>query len=339
MGDKVRKIVFDLVVDKITISQFQKLIQDVTTFPVRSFMLPFLHTQIPLLRDIVAKQAALAGCSPLAYLTDQEAVILGQEDPSSPPTDKMMEHQAQARKRKSSSVSDTGCSAQKKSPQQVSPPLFPSAPGGRSQNIVYPHTWNPEAGKLGIISGISYGPTTASQEGRSTEEEWKNVQVMLTCILGMVEKTQRAITILQQRQTTPPSVTNTEEIVEAVKDNASAAIIELKNAAMNEIKMAGGGSTEHSGEVCLNCGRAASDTCSGCNQARYCGAFCQQRDWDVGGHQQVCGGEERGERNEGDREISNAESPEDKSSNRKIDILIHLYSMFISSCILCISVT
>jgi len=41
-------------------------------------------------------------------------------------------------------------------------------------------------------------------------------------------------------------------------------------------------------KVCLNCGRPATETCSGCNLARYCGATCQHRDWEVGGHQVVC---------------------------------------------------
>jgi len=30
---------------------------------------------------------------------------------------------------------------------------------------------------------------------------------------------------------------------------------------------------------CWNCGRRASETCSGCNKARYCGEFCQHKDW------------------------------------------------------------
>lgn len=32
-----------------------------------------------------------------------------------------------------------------------------------------------------------------------SEEEWRNIHVMLNCILSMVEKTKRALTILQQR--------------------------------------------------------------------------------------------------------------------------------------------
>uniref|UniRef100_A0A2K5PJY7 MYND-type domain-containing protein n=1 Tax=Cebus imitator TaxID=2715852 RepID=A0A2K5PJY7_CEBIM len=40
-------------------------------------------------------------------------------------------------------------------------------------------------------------------------------------------------------------------------------------------------------ESCWNCGRKASETCSGCNAARYCGSFCQHSDWEK--HHHVCG--------------------------------------------------
>lgn len=37
--------------------------------------------------------------------------------------------------------------------------------------------------------------------------------------------------------------------------------------------------------TCWNCGRKANETCSGCNLARYCGSFCQHKDWEQ--HHQV----------------------------------------------------
>lgn len=40
-------------------------------------------------------------------------------------------------------------------------------------------------------------------------------------------------------------------------------------------------------QACWNCGRKANETCSGCNLARYCGSFCQHRDWEQ--HHQACG--------------------------------------------------
>ncbi|XP_018615721.1 protein CBFA2T2-like isoform X1 [Scleropages formosus] len=43
---------------------------------------------------------------------------------------------------------------------------------------------------------------------------------------------------------------------------------------------------EDSSESCWNCGRKASETCSGCNAARYCGSFCQHKDWEK--HHLIC---------------------------------------------------
>lgn len=43
---------------------------------------------------------------------------------------------------------------------------------------------------------------------------------------------------------------------------------------------------EDSSECCWNCGRKASETCSGCNAARYCGSFCQHKDWER--HHLIC---------------------------------------------------
>lgn len=39
-------------------------------------------------------------------------------------------------------------------------------------------------------------------------------------------------------------------------------------------------------QCCWNCGRKASETCSGCNAARYCGSFCQHKDWER--HHLIC---------------------------------------------------
>ncbi|XP_035380179.1 protein CBFA2T2 isoform X1 [Electrophorus electricus] len=43
---------------------------------------------------------------------------------------------------------------------------------------------------------------------------------------------------------------------------------------------------EDSSECCWNCGRKASETCSGCSVARYCGSFCQHKDWER--HHLIC---------------------------------------------------
>ena len=61
---------------------------------------------------------------------------------------------------------------------------------------------------------------------------------MLNCISGMVEKTQSAISILQQRQAEVANVMGAEELVAEVQAKAIAAISEVKQAALEEIEKA-----------------------------------------------------------------------------------------------------
>jgi len=130
--------------------------------------------------------------------------------------------------------------------------------------------------------------------GIGQEEEWKNIKVMLDCICGMVEKTQSAINILQQRQIEPSNIRDTEELVTEVQNKASIAITEVKVAALEEIKQAESimkqkvSDTVNNSkeECCWNCGRPARETCSGCSLAKYCGPFCQHKDWEE--HARLC---------------------------------------------------
>ncbi|KAH8347798.1 hypothetical protein KR084_001082 [Drosophila pseudotakahashii] len=182
--------------------------------------------------------------------------------------------------------------------------------------------------------------------GAGGEEEWKNIHTMLNCISAMVDKTKRAITILQQRgiepqlpnsgqEVTPAAMAElrrqTEEKVAEFKRNAEDAVTQVKRQAVIEIQRAVVAAETRAAEImtqerlrmekffmemsrhssgerdldnkspsmasaqngsnlqqqCWNCGRKATETCSGCNMARYCSASCQYRDWDS--HHQVCG--------------------------------------------------
>lgn len=70
------------------------------------------------------------------------------------------------------------------------------------------------------------------------EEEWKNIHTMLNCISAMVDKTKRAITILQQRGVDPISEASstavmdirrqTEEKVSEFKRNAEEAVNQVR---------------------------------------------------------------------------------------------------------------
>ena len=71
---------------------------------------------------------------------------------------------------------------------------------------------------------------------------------MLNCISGMVEKTQRAISILQQRQAEAANVRSAEELVADIQAKASLAILEVKQSAVEEIKQLRQKATEKQGK-------------------------------------------------------------------------------------------
>ncbi|AWP01455.1 putative protein CBFA2T3-like [Scophthalmus maximus] len=212
---------------------------------------------------------------------------------------------------------------------------------------------------------------------REWAEEWKHLDNLLNCIMDMVEKTRRSLTVLRRCQEAdreemnhwirrysdveemkkggsngqhclppplpPPthhhnSSSNTASskihrdflhrppsgyLPEEIWRKAEEAVNEVKRQAMSELQKAVSDAErkahemisaerskmeralaeakrqasedaltvinqqEDSSESCWNCGRKASETCSGCNTARYCGSFCQHKDWEK--HHHVCG--------------------------------------------------
>uniref|UniRef100_A0A8C1C7M1 CBFA2/RUNX1 partner transcriptional co-repressor 3 n=1 Tax=Cyprinus carpio carpio TaxID=630221 RepID=A0A8C1C7M1_CYPCA len=214
---------------------------------------------------------------------------------------------------------------------------------------------------------------------REWAEEWKHLDNLLNCIMDMVEKTRRSLTVLRRcqeadreemnhwirrysdvedmkkggssTQRPPPlpphhnsSSSNTPNssdtqpleihrdflhrppsgyLPEEIWRKAEEAVNEVKRQAMSELQKAVSDAErkahemisaerskmeralaeakrqasedaltvinqqEDSSESCWNCGRKASETCSGCNTARYCGSFCQHKDWEK--HHHVCG--------------------------------------------------
>ncbi|CRK87132.1 CLUMA_CG000941, isoform A [Clunio marinus] len=183
------------------------------------------------------------------------------------------------------------------------------------------------------VSGGAVGQVNGSGSGATSgDEEWRNIHTMLSCISGMVEKTKRAISILQHRGGDGGTVTHqdstlisdikrqTEEKIAEFRRNAEDAVNQVKRQAVLEIQRAVSaaetraiemiaqerikmekiyGEINRSGDgidgehqttgsnACWNCGRKANETCSGCNLARYCGSFCQHKDWEQ--HHQACG--------------------------------------------------
>jgi len=302
-GDTVRRLVCRLLTDGLAIPDFQRQLQEVTSFPVRPFVLPFLQSNIPLLRERIEKLANAVGMSPSEFLTKHQSVLQDCDDQESfaevcpPKSTSPSAGQAASLspgKRKSSESGDVSA-APTSSPKRprslsslLSPPLFPTLNTRASAGqLIRPQPWTTTTSSSGPkLAAVPGQPQTRQEDERSGEEEWKNVQVMLNCILGMVEKTQRAIRILQQRQTSPTQSNNrsTEEVVADLQTRANLAILEVKRAAVEQIRTA----RQTSEEACWQCGRPATETCSGCSLARYCGQLCQHKDWEE--HHALCAG-------------------------------------------------
>ncbi|KAM4622822.1 protein CBFA2T2 isoform 2-T2 [Discoglossus pictus] len=224
---------------------------------------------------------------------------------------------------------------------------------------------------IGINGNLNNGYQDELVDHRLTErewaEEWKHLDHALNCIMEMVEKTRRSMSVLRRcqevdrdelnfwkrrcsestelrkgnehmsRQHSPTSTdsgsgdsqrdfgsrTGTSYVTDEIWRKAEEAVNEVKRQAMSEVQKAVSeaeqkafemiaserarmeqtiadakrraaedaflvvNEQEESTESCWNCGRKASETCSGCNIARYCGSFCQHKDWEK--HHRICG--------------------------------------------------
>lgn len=82
---------------------------------------------------------------------------------------------------------------------------------------------------------------------------------------------------------------NATEMIAAERLKMEQSVVDVRRKTADEV-MVTLNQQDESTESCWNCGRKASETCSGCNVARYCGAFCQHKDWES--HHHVCGSQE-----------------------------------------------
>ncbi|KAL3214941.1 hypothetical protein MRX96_034311 [Rhipicephalus microplus] len=363
VGERVHGLILGLVSSTISIEDFHHSIQDITNYPLRPFVVPFLKSHLPLLQTELVHYARAAKQSPAQYLRQHEQLVLDQ--PGGEPFEIF---QPDAKEGAPPQAEDApGRSAEGERPRGVSRRC--RAPeSARTPPIRLPRPFRFEEASTPLfrdrydrydrLDRDFYRPCYGMlhrdyPEDRDMEDEWKNINTMLNCILGMVEKTKRAIAILQHRsQAERPDFSasvwtgsrrhldvdydlkkrdlmahykSAAEIdrVSEVRRRAEEAVNEVKRQAVAELQkavsaaeskaselvaaertkmerllgearrqaaeeaLAAVNHQEDSTENCWNCGRKANETCSGCNVARYCGAFCQHKDWE--NHHRVCG--------------------------------------------------
>ncbi|XP_077687676.1 protein CBFA2T3 isoform X6 [Eretmochelys imbricata] len=415
IGERVRTLVLGLVNSTLTIEEFHSKLQEATNFPLRPFVIPFLKANLPLLQRELLHCARMAKQTPAQYLAQHEQLLLDANASSPIDSSELLLEVTETGKRRtpdrtkengldrdplhSEHLSKRPCTmspAQRYSPSNGLPHPTPPPPPPqhyRLEDMAMAHHYrdtyrHPDPRELRerhrqvAVHGSRQEEVIDHRlTDREWAEEWKHLNNLLNCIMDMVEKTRRSLTVLRRCQeadreelnhwirrysdaedmkkgTNPPprphnSSSNSEappldthrEFVprplsgympEEIWRKAEEAVNEVKRQAMSELQKAVSDAErkahelitterakmeralaeakrqasedaltvinqqEDSSEVeassprcavlarsCWNCGRKASETCSGCNTARYCGSFCQHKDWEK--HHHVCG--------------------------------------------------
>ncbi|XP_053571562.1 protein CBFA2T3 isoform X2 [Bombina bombina] len=408
IGERVRTLVLGLVNSTLTIEEFHSKLQEATNFPLRPFVIPFLKANLPLLQRELLHCARLAKQSPAQYLAQHEQLLLdvSASSSSSDSSDLVLEVNENGKRRTPDRTKES--SQEGLHPEHLSKRPCTSSPAQRfspTNGLLHPPTNglpHPPTNGLphptppptqhyrleDMVMAHHYRHTDPRElrerhrqaavheviDHRLTErewaEEWKHLNNLLNCIMDMVEKTRRSLTVLRRCQeadreelnhwirrysdaedmkktvssSTQPSrqhnsSTSTDSPADTPRDflhrpqsgympeeiwrKAEEAVNEVKRQAMSELQKAVSeaerkahdlitlerakmeralaeakrqasddavsviSQQEDSSESCWNCGRKASETCSGCNTARYCGSFCQHKDWEK--HHHVCG--------------------------------------------------
>ncbi|XP_070617893.1 protein CBFA2T3 isoform X4 [Erythrolamprus reginae] len=406
IGERVRTLVLGLVNSTLTIEEFHSKLQEATNFPLRPFVIPFLKANLPLLQRELLHCARMAKQSPAQYLAQHEQLLLD-ANASSPidSSELLLEVNEGVKRRTPDRTKENGLDRDSLHPEHLSKRPCTLSPAQRyspsnglshqPNGLPHPTPPAPQHYRLEDMAVAhryrdTYRPPdprdlrehprpaavhSSRQEEvidhRLTErewaEEWKHLNNLLNCIMDMVEKTRRSLTVLRRCQeadreelnhwirrysdaedmkkgpspTARPlnSTANLEApLLDAQREFVSRplsgympeeiwrkaeAVNEVKRQAMSELQKAVSDAErkahelitterakmeralaeakrqasedavtvinqqEDSSESCWNCGRKASETCSGCNTARYCGSFCQHKDWEK--HHHVCG--------------------------------------------------
>ncbi|XP_053618636.1 protein CBFA2T3 [Plodia interpunctella] len=339
-GERVRQLIYNLVSGTLNIEEFQAGVQECTNYPLRASVPGFLRALLPFAQRDLRARARSAKQTPLQYIRSHEHLILeastdgGDIFAAQPPAETGVKRRA----------SDPFYDGQTNGAHEEYPP-HPKRPGLFPSPFLYPLPSNASLFEYNHYQGYhAQGEGFERRDGSITvrdvssmnapfsepragpaapkgDDEWRNINTMLNCILSMVEKTKRALAILQQRGVEPTesndikraaseimaaAVRQTEERVAEVRRRAEDAVNQVKRQALLELQRAVAAadskrrspppgrdlSPNTTGQnCCWNCGRKAQETCSGCNAARYCGAFCQHKDWE--NHHQVCSGRDQ----------------------------------------------
>uniref|UniRef100_A0A8C5T0B9 CBFA2/RUNX1 partner transcriptional co-repressor 3 n=1 Tax=Laticauda laticaudata TaxID=8630 RepID=A0A8C5T0B9_LATLA len=237
IGERVRTLVLGLVNSTLTIEEFHSKLQEATNFPLRPFVIPFLKANLPLLQRELLHCARMAKQSPAQYLAQHEQLLLD-ANASSPidSSELLLEVNEGVKRRTPDRTKENGLDRDSlhpehlsKRPCTLSPAQRYSPSNGHQPNgLPHPTPPPPQHYRLEDMAVAhryrdTYRPPdprdlrehprpaavhSSRQEEvidhRLTErewaEEWKHLNNLLNCIMDMVEKTRRSLTVLRRCQ-------------------------------------------------------------------------------------------------------------------------------------------
>ncbi|XP_070659029.1 protein CBFA2T1 isoform X5 [Bos indicus] len=238
IGERVRTLVLGLVNSTLTIEEFHSKLQEATNFPLRPFVIPFLKANLPLLQRELLHCARLAKQNPAQYLAQHEQLLLDASTTS--PVDSselLLDVNENGKRRTPDRTKENGFDREplhsehpSKRPCTISPGQRYSPNNGLSyQPNGLPHpTPPPQHYRLDDMAIAHHyrdsyrhpshrdlrdrnrpmGLHGTRQEemidhrltDREWAEEWKHLDHLLNCIMDMVEKTRRSLTVLRRCQ-------------------------------------------------------------------------------------------------------------------------------------------
>ncbi|XP_029346274.1 protein CBFA2T3 isoform X1 [Acyrthosiphon pisum] len=302
-SERVKGQIFTLVNNLISVEEFHHHIQEMTNFPLRPFVLPFLRTHLPSLQRDLLLMARNNKQTLSQYLKQHENAYLDRDSQATEPSE--IFHQVERvpppspmprenNNNNGSNANNNGSNANNNGSQNNNNnnnggnghkrpyPLaadgyyetgyaadmeYQQQPCVKRPNLGYampfmyqhPHIQPQEPPPPPLPPSHPYNilPLLHIREVEDhkghVEDEWKNIHVMLNCILSMVEKTKKALGILQERGMTETSfpdwnrkktteeilaqtVRHTEEKIEIIKKKAEDSMNEIRHQAMIELQ-------------------------------------------------------------------------------------------------------
>ncbi|GFU07779.1 protein CBFA2T1 [Nephila pilipes] len=218
----------------VSIEDFHHIIQEITNYPLKPFVVPFLKSHLPILQTELIHFSRMAKQSPQQYLRQHEHVILDTSTHANSEPFEIFQSSTDVKengKRRSppsrngkldidySETNGDGPPPAKRHHPIPSPVLNSRTSPGAPSGLGLPpglnlrladdtvHTYRDRDGRIDRYDRFErelyrpfYGNMSREySDDRDMEEEWRNIHTMLNCILGMVDKTKRALCMLQHR--------------------------------------------------------------------------------------------------------------------------------------------